>query len=241
MVRSGSSPLARGLRDALLEAFPAIGIIPARAGFTRAWWVLSSAGADHPRSRGVYSRPGHSEGIPYGSSPLARGLRTPSPAATAAGGIIPARAGFTDASTRGNHAGAGSSPLARGLLVLPPPAVEETRIIPARAGFTDRSRRPHRAHRDHPRSRGVYPLVVALPEQIDGSSPLARGLPEKTTQGGGSSRIIPARAGFTALARTSSRAPTDHPRSRGVYTNDGTVAYQWSGSSPLARGLPCRR
>ena len=72
-------------------------------------------------------------------------------------GIIPARAGFTDADIRrayrgGDHprsrgvygrvgvtmGGAeGSSPLARGLLELPDLSQERRRIIPARAGFTD--------------------------------------------------------------------------------------------------------
>ena len=51
----GSSPLARGLRDALAPYKQEGGIIPARAGFTsgapQARWPIR----DHPRSRGVYS------------------------------------------------------------------------------------------------------------------------------------------------------------------------------------------
>ena len=54
---SGSSPLARGLPLCEPGENPGVRIIPARAGFT--WFPRRSPGAmgDHPRSRGVYSRP----------------------------------------------------------------------------------------------------------------------------------------------------------------------------------------
>ena len=51
------------------------------------------------------------------------------------------------------------------------------------------------------------------------------------------SRIIPARAGFTGGARVHVRDETDHPRSRGVYSLDAIVDAAFQGSSPLARGL----
>ena len=71
----GSSPLARGLRQSRYNNMRATGIIPARAGFTRAWPSLRRCSADHPRSRGVY-REGARFRVPQaGSSPLARGLR----------------------------------------------------------------------------------------------------------------------------------------------------------------------
>ena len=73
--RRGSSPLARGLRW---------------------WWFLARRlGTDHPRSRGVYSMACGSWEYFLGSSPLARGLPPPGGTGGAAGGIIPARAGFT--------------------------------------------------------------------------------------------------------------------------------------------------
>ena len=91
-----------------------------------------------------------------GSSPLARGLLVESVAPPCEPGIIPARAGFTDAMTgitnfptdhprsRGVYGvlfvglfiGLGSSPLARGLRTTSVVPVGESRIIPARAGFT---------------------------------------------------------------------------------------------------------
>jgi len=72
---SGSSPLARGSRDARAGRLHAVRIIPARAGFTS--WSTSSPAwpRDHPRSRGVYAGLGLPERRVRGSSPLARGSR----------------------------------------------------------------------------------------------------------------------------------------------------------------------
>ena len=91
----GSSPLARGLPQFLDLEPESLGIIPARAGFTRAWPRGPSASRDHPRSRGVY--PTHFPYTPHppGSSPLARGLPQVDSRGIGALGIIPARAGFT--------------------------------------------------------------------------------------------------------------------------------------------------
>ena len=115
MGRQGSSPLARGLLvGALGEGEP---------------------GLDHPRSRGVYGARAHGGHALVGSSPLARGLRVSRGHDDEREGIIPARAGFTDAAVPENYDGwdhprsrgvydvydfcatkqSGSSPLARGL------------------------------------------------------------------------------------------------------------------------------
>ena len=51
----------------------------------------------------------------------------------------------------------------------------------------------------------------------DGSSPLARGLQSVSPEFSGSSRIIPARAGFTVVVMHRWGEYGDHPRSRGVY------------------------
>ena len=110
-------------------------------------------------------------------------------------------------------------------------------IIPARAGFT--SGRTPSAPRtwDHPRSRGVY-ARISLPTLVrGGSSPLARGLLLCISCFVRSSRIIPARAGFTHRWPARARSPQDHPRSRGVYTGVRFTNSESRGSSPLARGL----
>ena len=111
------------------------------------------------------------------------------------------------------------------------------RIIPARAGFTAGVARVVPVRQDHPRSRGVYFTVRTFPDAWSGSSPLARGLRSLRRRVRVCSRIIPARAGFTAPSPASPSRCGDHPRSRGVY---GVLAgtRPWGvGSSPLARGL----
>ena len=175
-VITGSSPLARGLLDLNEEGDKPAGIIPARAGFTYQWVEDNTLGSDHPRSRGVYSRPRCRARRWPGSSPLARGLRRPGGRDRGGRGIIPARAGFTRAAaphvghaedhprSRGVYAGLwlcvgwvwGSSPLARGLLGWAPAPSGEVGIIPARAGFTRRATSTASRTWDHPRSRGVY-------------------------------------------------------------------------------------
>ena len=133
--RSGSSPLARGLRERAAEVAELGGIIPARAGFTRGRRSTPSTPADHPRSRGVYGLTQEQIMEVRGSSPLARGLHRHLGITHYGGRIIPARAGFTPPSgdhplrgsdhprSRGVYtaptarggSGSGSSPLARGL------------------------------------------------------------------------------------------------------------------------------
>ena len=72
----------------------------------------------------------------------------------------------------------------------------------------------------------------------DGSSPLARGLPDPTVADDAVARIIPARAGFTTKVIWENVTREDHPRSRGVYRRGVERPHDLLGSSPLARGLP---
>ena len=154
---AGSSPLARGLlRDAAPIA-AALGIIPARAGFTRATPPSTPRTADHPRSREVYHPASRPAPVRQGSSPLARGLPVADLRIRIADRIIPARAGFTEASVKRGPGAHGSSPLARGLL-----------CVCLGVGVWAA---------DHPRSRGVYSRLTRPNLYPHGSSPLARGLP----------------------------------------------------------------
>ena len=172
----GSSPLARGLPDGSPFGRVVGGIIPARAGFTRAALAGRDLMWDHPRSRGVHVIVDYYRSQEQGSSPLARGLRHILVCGSKWGWIIPARAGFTGLlgarppepedhpRSRGVYYSPlpltrvryGSSPLARGL----PPTAGTTSsgpgIIPARAGFTPRAWPAPGPGWDHPRSRGVY-------------------------------------------------------------------------------------
>ena len=173
---TGSSPLARGLRACVLACMRVVGIIPARAGFTRRALRRIRTDRDHPRSRGVYTSRSRTLPRTAGSSPLARGLLGGRLPLVAVEGIIPARAGFTATACRRRAAAAdhprsrgvyhrprrsppvtgGSSPLARGLLGGGVKRDHAARIIPARAGFTRRLAASATASPDHPRSRGVY-------------------------------------------------------------------------------------
>ena len=254
----GSSPLARGLLVGEVLTIKDIRIIPARAGFTIIASTVDLELPDHPRSRGVYVLSTALLRQLGGSSPLARGLHKNRLRKISLMRIIPARAGFTPGTASGsgtwrdhprsrgvydnNHtitlAENGSSPLARGLPNLLMLARIVLRIIPARAGFTRQEKRGEEYPGDHPRSRGVYPRMLNSSRRRNGSSPLARGLQIVANLPQKISRIIPARAGFTASPSPVSLLPPDHPRSRGVYNMLLKVLYSLLGSSPLARGLP---
>ena len=173
----------------------------------------------------------------HGSSPLARGLPGGGGHGRAGLGIIPARAGFTTYPPPRSASSGGSSPLARGLPGDQPGRAHGRRIIPARAGFTPRRSARIRGRGDHPRSRGVYFIVIRPDSGPVGSSPLARGLPGRDLGCGVAVRIIPARAGFTTASTSGTRSAWDHPRSRGVYRQCPGSAHSRQGSSPLARGL----
>ena len=237
LTRSGSSPLARGLRDRRGLHARDGRIIPARAGFTPHGGDVAVHQRDHPRSRGVYTAPPGWPADSHGSSPLARGLRRGPDARRSGIGIIPARAGFTAVSaapgrqpedhprSRGVYphdlmaraTSGGSSPLARGLLRPGVVLADAVRIIPARAGFTTSVGSSAPEAVDHPRSRGVYVDGGTDDDALDGSSPLARGLQECPGQLGVGPGIIPARAGFTRADARECPTTWDHPRSRGVY------------------------
>ena len=153
-----------------------MGIIPARAGFTKSKTGRPELGGDHPRSRGVYGGNLAEFARNVGSSPLARGLPVKHTAKAVSRGIIPARAGFTGSCSHGkrfpqdhprsrgvymNGGGqatlsSGSSPLARGLPSWTVFGGGFSGIIPARAGFTIQDISSRSSRSDHPRSRGVY-------------------------------------------------------------------------------------
>ena len=176
----GSSPLARGLRYRRPQRACRTRIIPARAGFTLRAPAGAEPGEDHPRSRGVYVGIGILLMVSSGSSPLARGLLIRSNERKPQMRIIPARAGFTpprkeNSNDRpdhprsrgvyggrdgGGHDSSGSSPLARGLPRIVHVSQRQRRIIPARAGFTVCSFVVPYEPWDHPRSRGVYGLLL---------------------------------------------------------------------------------
>ena len=201
---AGSSPLARGLLSAAVMVVISWGIIPARAGFTVALIDADAAYPDHPRSRGVYGSQRPPAVAAAGSSPLARGLRGVAADALLPGGDHPRSRGVYRAPLMCRGSVCGSSPLARGLPARADPGEDHHRIIPARAGFTGVAADALLPGGDHPRSRGVYTVGWTSSGAPGGSSPLARGLRSGSVRRRRRTRIIPARAGFTA----SPAAPT---------------------------------
>ena len=192
-------------------------IIPARAGFTvcgsayggHACWIIPARAGFTPQASAAQSS--------AGDHPRSRGVYStvPYPRATAQG----------------------SSPLARGLPAAHQDARDHARIIPARAGFTDSGQVWDMHVTDHPRSRGVYADAQRDGRGRPGSSPLARGLHDRVAFRSARARIIPARAGFTAVDPVAVFNSGDHPRSRGVYRLPIDFLCMTHGSSPLARGL----
>ena len=152
----GSSPLARGTPSAPGRIFPAVRLIPARAGNTETCPGRHESTTAHPRSRGEHLQHRARIVIQPGSSPLARGTRCEHHHRHFERRLIPARAGNTPPfmwtaphaaahpRSRGEHYAKnpissmhrGSSPLARGTRLRSGPGAHLLRLIPARAGNT---------------------------------------------------------------------------------------------------------
>ena len=115
---------------------------------------------------------------------------------------------------------------------------EAERIIPARAGPTCSEIICLPFNPDHPRSCGANPLRVKVSSEACGSSPLVRGQQSNPSRLVCRSRIIPARAGPTALQQCALLADADHPRSCGANETNRTAKNISNGSSPLVRGQP---
>ena len=180
--------------------------------------MRTSHRTDHPRSRGVHERSIVSGLGGAGSSPLARGSRTPWHGWLVGRWDHPRSRGVHQAAHVYSVAGRGSSPLARGSRRQGRQRPRGSRIIPARAGFTKTVVAGSWRVQDHPRSRGVHMTCSTSGALSPGSSPLARGSRLRRGSGRGRGGIIPARAGFTSRWWRSWPSTTDHPRSRGVHT-----------------------
>ena len=215
----GSSPHARGARNAVMEQGKAYGIIPACAGSTLVRRRTTSSPRDHPRMRGEHILPDTSHALSGGSSPHARGALGLGEVEVAEGGIIPACAGSTVVPSpreslprnhprmRGEHWGLRGQPWARG------------GIIPACAGSTCGRDQTNCAGRDHPRMRGEHGGKFVWQDGDRGSSPHARGARGFARDHAVRLGIIPACAGSTCDAAFPGRWGRDHPRMRGEHKN----------------------
>ncbi len=194
--------------------------------------------------------------IGAGSSPHARGTPVPDCHEYRVTRIIPACAGNASWKSAGASCSpdhprmrgerrrvlpeqlveAGSSPHARGTRPRTPSRCGVPRIIPACAGNALQAPRESRPSADHPRMRGERAIRCIRSRSCGGSSPHARGTPERVQDAPDARRIIPACAGNAWRARHRTRRPADHPRMRGERRQRHGVRDRDVGSSPHARG-----
>ena len=235
--------------------------IPACAGNTVAAVCVHATDPVHPRVRGEHSSNANCTLNCDGSSPRARGTQLADGRGLGRQRFIPACAGNTREMTligkselvhprvRGEHIhvsavsshSCGSSPRARGTRPAAPGNADSSRFIPACAGNTSAAAPSSTFDPVHPRVRGEH-FDLALPGlQERGSSPRARGTPERIAPAGKPSRFIPACAGNTSSLTLTCGTVSVHPRVRGEHTTTDLDDVLDGGSSPRARGTPSHR
>ena len=255
---NGSSPLARGTLSLDYPCSGPLRFIPARAGNTASSssWVRRET--VHPRSRGEHSSSSTPPPTRAGSSPLARGTRSPVSETRSPDRFIPARAGNTVSRLQFPRPQA-VHPRSRGEHIWGNSSIgSQNRFIPARAGNTlIRSSSLPKVSGSSPLARGTrgWPRSAVAPSSVH---PRSRGEHARgSTPAGASRRFIPARAGNTGRSvigmeschrfiparagNTCEPQPMDypsavHPRSRGEHVDLGVIRHPVDGSSPLARG-----
>ena len=215
--RVGSSPRVRGKRPVEHVRGSHTRIIPARAGQTTGAVVVAAHNADHPRACGANRLLAYATRWAAGSSPRVRGKLGGLRVGVVQRRIIPARAGQTE---QGRRQG------------------KKARIIPARAGQTLRNHGIPDQRTDHPRACGANDRNHSTTRSASGSSPRVRGKQMAALREELIRRIIPARAGQTAVLRSTQMARPDHPRACGANPGCSASRRASCGSSPRVRGKP---
>ena len=119
----------------------------------------------------------------------------------------------------------GSSPLVRGIHLLNFRTKNLKRIIPACAGNTSKGKKQCYIQRDHPRLCGEYFNRAFQNVNVQGSSPLVRGIRRYPPYKPLVHRIIPACAGNTCGQSLQQFPILDHPRLRGEYTKKSLIFF----------------
>ena len=254
--RRGSSPRGRGALDRDDPGVALEGLIPARAGSTRQPNRGDTSGRAHPRAGGEHLEDGVLSLLGEGSSPRGRGAPPPEQPTTAGRGLIPARAGSTQAYSPplrqyrahpragGEHPlvvsavqlRQGSSPRGRGARPVSGLKMMSGGLIPARAGSTPGKGPLRRTRRAHPRAGGEHTLDVSEARRRGGSSPRGRGARAAWTVGDVHGGLIPARAGSTRPSPPTRPWTRAHPRAGGEHTSGPLLVPLHMGSSPRGRG-----
>ena len=253
---TGSSPRVRGKRVQLVAALTIVGLIPARAGKTRASTFIGEPPWAHPRACGENTNIPDQFGGGGGSSPRVRGKLRQGWIALASCRLIPARAGKTLQGSEYRTAGwahpracgenlqvsnlsrcdYGSSPRVRGKPHRLPAAIRRRWLIPARAGKTPGSSRAPSGRGAHPRACGENGMLGAYVLSTSGSSPRVRGKRLRRPWGVWARGLIPARAGKTRDRPARTAGPGAHPRACGE--NQEIIAFELgiSGLIPARAG-----
>ena len=134
----------------------------------------------------------------------------------------------------------GSSPYARGARSKARATAATMGIIPVCTGSTYPCDYLSCRHWDHPRMHGEHPEDGCLGVWRLGSSPYARGARRSNWILTYDNGIIPVCTGSTDKREYWSSAPWDHPRMHGEHPAGMRLVIFRVGSSPYARGAPCR-
>ena len=193
------------------------GITPACAGNTTSSLKKTAIPWDHPRLRGEYWIIAEILQEVKGSPPLARGILCDNAHINKVDRITPACAGNTASGRtaripyldhprlRGEYGDMscnpqvvmGSPPLARGILNCHLQIFLINGITPACAGNTWQGDKVQPTTKDHPRLRGEYLISQCFDFPVQGSPPLARGIPPWGDSKPQAPGITPACAGNT--------------------------------------------
>ena len=196
----GSSPRGRGTRHCDADIYVVLRFIPARAGNTHPRRPFERSGAVHPRAGGEHSRSRCCASNSIGSSPRGRGTHAEETERLNLFRFIPARAGNTASTSRGDmqlpvHPRAGGEHFGS-----VPPGVVEFGSSPRGRGTRRGLPSAALARSVHPRAGGEHGSVGQPRIAHDGSSPRGRGTRWRCNYCSSHNRFIPARAGNTGRA-----------------------------------------
>ena len=233
---AGSSPRVRGKRSHDHGPGGPRGLIPACAGKTACALRASRSPPAHPRVCGENERGEEDRGVGLGSSPRVRGKLVAAHRVRAVRGAHPRVCGENDARRSAFDSARGSSPRVRGKLIAQPRPPALPRLIPACAGKTVRVGSTSMTSGAHPRVCGENWSTASRRSTASGSSPRVRGKRRDRRGQFHGLGLIPACAGKTQPAWTSTCPDRAHPRVCGENQCAVRAGMPLPGSSPRVRG-----
>ena len=199
------------------------------------WGEEEGSNGSSPRVRGTDpSAPRYVLDVRF--IPACAGNRHAKPISTHWAAVHPRVCGEQVTSNRDGGAVTGSSPRVRGTGGTGGNVVINLRFIPACAGNSSRARESRRSGTVHPRVCGEQAGQAVTSSSTCGSSPRVRGTAPGQESRGGRGRFIPACAGNSLLASSTTPMPPVHPRVCGEQSRESPRRPPPHGSSPRVRG-----